>query len=278
MNLCQTTPGKCSSLPPIHETLALTNQHRSGILETENLLERWAGKTIVLEANIPLDHLLWKNPHLAGILVSKLYEQESIQSFRELFSKHIHLSHPLFSSVREQTFDCGIQIRCGDPYCMPHSLAEQYIPESKFAEFAQKLKHYLILKSIQGRIYVTCDTYHMYKHFVALNDESYTFVFRDRKDDIHFDFWNSNNRYAEVLVDHLMLMQCKEVITGLRSNFGTSGAYCSTLCKTIHFYTSDWSEPCKVNFLSFPTDSSLVLKEYKNNFQTKTGAISSTDM
>jgi hypothetical protein len=278
MSLCQPTASNLVSLPPIDETLALGNQHHSPVLETEHLLERWAGKTIAIEANIPCDIHLWKNPFFQETLATRPYEQEALQSFRTLFTQHIQLSHPLFSSVRTQTFDCGIQIRCGDPYCMPHALAEQYIPESNFATFAQKLKAYLILKGIQGRIYVTCDTFHMYKHFTALNDESYTFVFRDRKDDIHFDFWNSNNRYAEVLVDHLMLMQCKEVITGLRSNFGTSGAYCSTLCKTIHFYTSDWSEPCKVNFLSFPTESSLVLKEYKNNFQTKTGAISSTDM
>lgn len=274
MELCQDTAAKCTTLPSIDETLNLVNQHHSSVLENENLREHWAGKTIAISANIPCDIHLWKNPYFKEFLAAKSYENESIQSFRSIFRDYIHLSHPLFSVTENQSFDCGIQIRCGDTYCMPHSLAEQYIPESKFQVFALKLKEYLKHCGIYGQIYITCDTYHMYKQFTDLNDESYTFHFRDRKDDIHFDFWNSKNRYAEVLVDHILLMRCKQVIACLRSNFGTTGAYCSSFCSTIHFYSSDWSEPVCIQMATFDTSSTLVLKEYKDKYSSKEDIVS----
>jgi hypothetical protein len=261
MNLCEDTPSKLTDKPIADEVLSLVNQRDSEILRTADLHERWAGKTVVIEANIPCDIHLWKNPHLAGYLQMRPYEQESIRSFHEIFAQHMHLNHPLFLTVGERIFDCGIQIRCGDPYCMPHSMAEQYISEARFDELAIKLKQHLVTCCIKGKIYVTSDTHQMYKHFTALNDDNYTFVFRERKDDIHFDFWNANNRYAEVLVDHLMLMQCREVITGLRSNYGTTAAYCSPICVKVHLYDTDF------NCRTFDSMRVLVLKEYQKNLQ-----------
>jgi len=254
MNHCQPSELNC-----VDETLDLINQNNSHILETEDLLTAWKGKTIAIKANIPIHSGLWKNPFLRERTAGRIYETETIQSFQEIFSKYIRFLTP-FS---ERKYDCGIQIRVGDTYCMPHSLAEQYIPTSAFPTLARTMKSYLQKRGIRGHIYVTSDTFHIYKDFTELNDSDYTFVFRERTDDIHFDYHNSNNRYREVLEDHYSLMNCKTVITGLRSNFGTTAAYCSPDCSELVIYTSEWKG--KITYKLYNPKSTLVLKEYKES-------------
>ena len=265
MNHCEKT--ESTVLSNHDEVLDLYNTHGSPILEQEDLLTRWSGKTVTIKANIPIHEGLWKNPHLKGLLKDRTYDTETIRSFQELFSKYIHFSNP-FPVIQ---YDCGIQIRVGDTYCMPHRLAEQYIPNEAFPAFACSMKAYLQQRGIKGLIYLTSDTFHIYKHFIALNDSEYTFVFRDRSDDIHFDFYNSNNRYKEILEDHCSLMNCKTVITGLRSNFGTTAAYCSSICSEIVFYTSDWKET--IQYKSYNSKDILILKEYKKHLTDDTPSI-----
>ena len=74
------------------------------------------------------------------------------------------------------------------------------------------------------------------------------------QDDIHFDFYNSNNRYKEIVADHVELQCCRRIVTGLRSNFGTTAAYCSSFCDEIILYDRD--------FRTFNTNQVLVLKEF----------------
>jgi hypothetical protein len=57
------------------------------------------------------------------------------------------------------------------------------------------------------------------------------------------------------------LMQCKELITGLRSNYGTTASYCSPNCTKIHFYDADF------NCRTFDSTKELVLKEYRKNIE-----------
>lgn len=237
--------------------LNLINQHTNYTLEKENLLELWKDKTVVIQANIPIHECLWRNSQLTS-LIQVSADDEFRRSFQELFSKQISLSKNI---IPAETFAAGIQIRCGDTYCMPHALAEQQIPENLFASFAKKLKQYLVQRQIFGKIQVTCDTYKIQPHFRALSDRKIEFCFLDRTQDIHFDFHNSNNRYREILADHGMLQQCKKVITGLRSNFGTTAAYCSPVCEEIVFYQSDWKPTCMIDFKSFDPRRTLVLKE-----------------
>jgi hypothetical protein len=104
---------------------------------------------------------------------------------------------------------------------MPHALAEQYIPDAAWPAFAASVKAYLDKRDIKGPVYLTSDTYKIYPHF--LDDSRFRVI--DRKDDIHFDFYNSRNRYKEIVDDHLDLQSCRRIITGLRSNFGTTAAY-----------------------------------------------------
>jgi hypothetical protein len=241
------------------EVLDLYNTHSSPILEQEDLLTRWSGKTVTIKANIPIHGGLWKNPHLKVLLKDRNYDTETIRSFQDLFSKYIHFSNP-FPAIQ---YVCGIQIRVGDTYCMPHKLAEQYIPNEAFSVLARCMKFYLQQREIKGLIYLTSDTFHIYNHFTALNDSEYTFVFRNRSDDIHFDFYNSNNRYKEILEDHCSLMNCKTVITGFRSNFGSTAAYCSPICKEIVYYDSNWKE--SIVFKEYDSTKLLVLKEYKHH-------------
>jgi hypothetical protein len=153
-----------------------------------------------------------------------------------------------------EKYDAGIQIRCGDTYCMPHALAQQYIPESEWPALAERIKGYLLTRGIGGPIYLTSDTYKIYPVFKALNDNVIQFVTIDRQDDIHFDFYNSNNRYKEIVADHVELQCCRRIVTGLRSNFGTTAAYCSPICDEIILYDRE--------FRTFNTNQVLVLKEF----------------
>jgi len=244
----------------------LINQDSSQILQEENLPTIWSKKTVTIHANITIHGLLWKNKHLNEILKNRDFDIETTRSFQELFSKYIQFSNP-FPVIQ---YDCGLQIRVGDTYCHTLSNSVSYIPTEQFAVLAQRMKSYLQNRGIKGSIYVTCDTFHIYKHFTALNDSDYTFVFRDRSDDIHFDSHNSNNRYKEILEDHCSLMNCKRVITGLRSNFGTTATYCSPICSEIVFYSSTWEDPCTIEFKAFNPKTTLVLKTYKKHYNDAT--------
>jgi hypothetical protein len=261
MNLCTTNEFTATN-ESADVKLGLGNRPFSPELETQDLQTQWDGKTVTLEAvNLPIHKSLWKNPYLQDILKGRSFDTETLQSFQEIFSKYIQLKTPFTVS----NYDCGLQIRVGDNYCMPHSMAECYIPTEQFTVLAQRMKSYLQQRGIKGSIYVTCDTFHVYKHFTALNDTDYTFVFRDRSDDIHFDWYNSTNRYREVLEDHYTLMNCKTIITGLRSNFGTCAAYSSPSCSEIVFYLSTWKEGCTVEYKAFDSKNVLILKEYKDH-------------
>jgi hypothetical protein len=240
----------------------LINRGSSQILEEENLPNIWSKKTVTIHANRPIHGLLWKNQHLNGILKDRNYDTETVRSFQELFSKYIQFSNP-FPVIQ---YDCGLQIRVGDTYCHTVPKPVSYIPTGQFAVLAQRMKSYLQKRGIKGSIYVTCDTFHIYKHFTALNDSDYTFVFRDRSDDIHFDSRNSNNRYKEILEDHYSLMNCKTIITGLHSNFGTTATYCSPICSEIVFYSSTWENPCTIKYKAFNPKTTFVLKSYKTHY------------
>jgi hypothetical protein len=262
MNNCETTEHTVTQKETI--ILYLINQHSSPVLEQGDLPRLWSGKTITIQANIPIHGGLWKNPYLKELLKGRSYDTETLQSFQQLFSTYIQFKN-LVPAIQ---YKCGIQIRVGDTYCMPHSLAEQYIPNEQFSAFARSIKRYLQQRGIKGSMYVTSDTYHMYKYFTELNDSDYTFVFRDRTDDIHFDFYNSNNRYKEILDDHCSLMNCKTIITGLRSNFGTTAAYCSPVCTELVVYTSDWKQT--IEYRSYDSKTVLILKEYKAHLTDET--------
>ena len=254
-----------SSLPIEYIDINCYNKKSHPVLEHENILEVWKGKTIVFQANQPVDILLWKNPYLQHILTDIPYEQYAIQSFKEIFTKYIELNDIL----QEYTdiYEYGIQIRCGDTYCMPHSLAQQYIPEKLFTEFAKSVKQYLQTNGIRGRVYLTSDAHILYSVFKSLSDTTIQFVYWERSQDIHFDSYNSQNKYMEIVRDHICLQHCKRILTSIRSNFGTTAAYCSPFCKELIFFSSTWDEPLNITYKNFNIDtysdtSTLVLKEY----------------
>jgi hypothetical protein len=233
--------------------LNLINRSHSDILESQPIKELWKNSTVRISANIPVDRLLWKNPHLGSLAP---YEAEAIRSLQAVFPT-LGLAAPT-----DQVYECGIQIRCGDTYCMPHSAAVQYIPEAAWPGFAASLKGYLESRSIKGKVYLTSDTYTIYRYFTELNDDSIEFVFTPRTDNIHFDFHNSRDRAKEIVEDHLRLQGCKRIITGLRSNFGTSAAYCSPVCEEMILYSSDWPSDACVQYTEYNTRTTLILKEY----------------
>jgi len=146
---------------------------------------------------------------------------------------------------------------------MPHALAQQYIPESSFKEFARQIRDYIDKRGIEGNVYVTSDARIIYKYFEELSDERIQFCFWNRDEDIHFDFYNSRNKYAEIMRDHICLQSCKKILTGLRSNFGTTAAYSSQICNELILYESDWKEPLEIKLKEFDSSSVLVMKEYK---------------
>ena len=228
--------------------LNLINQKSSAILENEPLLSTWK-QSVKISANIPIDRLLWKNPHFS----LGPYDAEAIRSFKEIMPA-LGFQEPAMK------YECGVQIRCGDTYCMPHAQATQYIPESMWPSLADSVKTYLLSREIAGAIYLTSDTYKIYEHFLKLNDEVIQFKVISRKQDIHFDFYNSNNRYKEIVDDHNELQMCKRVIAGLRSNFGTSAAYCSSVCDELIIYDLNNSE---ISFTEYNTHEQLVLKEHQ---------------
>jgi len=250
--LCTGGGSQIVNIPPGYYDLNLFNLKRNAFLENDNILANLSGKTVVFQANQPVDLLLWSNPYLKDLLAGRSYEAESIKSYQEIFSKHILLKD---LGVGEE-FACGIQIRCGDTYCMPHQLAEQYIPEKDFPAFTSQIKEYLIDRGIAGRVFLTSDACIMYNHFARLSDERIQFIFIERGEDIHFDFYNSNNKYFGIVKEHAMLQKCKMIMTGLRSNFGTTAAYCSPLCEEMVLYS-----PGK-DFKTVDCREKLVLKEY----------------
>jgi len=235
----------CRAQPALNATthLNLINLRSSDILEKQNLRELWQNQVVRFSANIPVDRLLWSNPHFS--LPS--YQAEAIRSFREIMPC---LGLPAIFPK----YEFGVQIRCGDTYCMPHAGAQQYIPETAWPDFAERVKAYLLGRGVKGAIYLTSDTYKIYPIFKALNDETLQFVTIDRVADIHFDFYNSTGKYKEIVADHLELQCCRRIITGLRSNFGTTAAYCSQVCKEIILYDR--------GFKAFDTRAQLVLKEF----------------
>jgi hypothetical protein len=105
--------------------LNLINLRRSEILETQDVRELWQRQTVRFSANIPVDRLLWSNPHFS----LGEYQTEAIRSFREVMPC---LGLPGILPK----YEIGVQIRCGDTYCMPHAAAEQYIPETEWSAFA----------------------------------------------------------------------------------------------------------------------------------------------
>ena len=258
--LCEAGENLIVNIPAGYYDLNIFNQKRNAFLENDNILANLSGKTVLFQANQPVDILLWSNPFLKDLLAGRSYEAESIKSYQEIFSKYI----PLKNLEVGEGFSCGIQIRCGDTYCMPHRLAEQYIPESEFPRFASQVKAYLIDRGIVGRVFLTSDAHIMYDHFAKLSDDRIEFVFIKRSEDIHFDFYNSNNKYIGIVKEHMMLQNCRMIITGLRSNFGTTAAYCSKVCEEMVLYSSVWTEPLKVDFKAIDCKEKLVLKEYCN--------------
>ena len=236
-----------------HINLNLINQKSCHILENEPLRDIWKNSSVKISANIPVDRLLWKNPNFS----LQLYDMEAIKSFKEIMP--ILFGSEDTPQLGKVIYECGIQIRCGDTYCMPHSQAQQYIPESNWPSFAKSIKNYLIKRGIFGTIYLTSDTYKIYEHFKSLNDDSIKFKVISRNEDIHFDFYNSNNRYKEIVDDHLELQKCKRIITGLRSNFGTTAAYCSSVCDELIIYNFIESD---ASFAEYNAREKLVLKEH----------------
>jgi len=224
--------------------LNLMNKKTSTILENEPLLDIW--KNVKISANIPIDRLLWKNPHFS----LGPYDAEAIRSFKEIMPA-------LGFSPPTMKYECGVQIRCGDTYCMPHAQAAQYIPENTWPALAAAVKNYLLKREIAGAIYLTSDTYKIYEHFLKLNDDAIQFRVISRKEDIHFDFYNSNNRYKEIVDDHNELQMCRRIITGLRSNFGTSAAYCSPVCDELIIYDVN-----NLSFTEYNPREKVVLKEH----------------
>lgn len=235
----------CRNQPALNATthLNLINLRSSDILEKQDLRELWQNQVVRFSANIPVDRLLWSNPHFS--LPS--YQAEAIRSFREIMPC---LGLPAIFPK----YEFGVQIRCGDTYCMPHAGAQQYIPETAWPDFAERVKAYLLGRGVKGAVYLTSDTYKIYPVFKALNDETLQFVTIDRIADIHFDFYNSTGKYKEIVADHLELQCCRRIITGLRSNFGTTAAYCSAYCEELILYDR--------GFKAFDTRTQLVLKEF----------------
>lgn len=253
-----------ATIPADYIDINCYNQKSHPVLESENILETWKEKTILFQANQPVDGLLWKNPHLQTLLQTLSYEEEARKSYKELFTRHIKLNDYLRAYTEDDEFAYGIQIRCGDTYCMPHALAQQYIPEEQFDAFTRSIKDFLLQKGIKGRVYVTSDARCIYPFFQALSDTTIQFIYWNRAEDIHFDFYNSANKYVDILRDHVCLQSCKGILTSLRSNFGTTAAYCSPTCKELTLFTSSWASPLEVEFRSFPT-TQLILKEYPHH-------------
>jgi hypothetical protein len=218
------------------------NNTRSDLLEFANLRELWKDTHVVVQANTPIDLCLWKNPFFPE-LKDVSYELEVIQSYKEISR----------TAPSSQPFVCGVQVRCGDTYCMPHSQAEEYISQSSFLEFSKSIHDYIFSNSIRGKIFLTSDTHKIYPYFDALSNADIEYVYTKKQDDIHYDFYNSDNRRDEIVYEHEMLQQCQHIITGLRSNFGITAAYCSPVCQRVTLYP---------RFKTFDTNVDFVSKEF----------------
>ena len=262
MRVCEKTSGLITNLPLNYVDLNTYNQITHPLLEHNDIQNEWKGKMVVLQANRPAEQALWKNPYFVKRLESTTYEKEAIQSYNEIFTKYIRFKDVLHS-IYDTKYEFGIQIRCGDTYCMPHQLAQQYIPESCFPEFAKQIKEYILTKGVRGAVYVTSDARVLYEHFQKCSDETIQFVFWNREEDIHFDFYNSQNKYAEIMRDHISLQSCRRILTGLRSNFGTTAAYSSQVCQELILYESEWKEPLQIRFKEFDVKTMLITKEYQ---------------
>lgn len=255
--LCEHTDYFFAKGTPVDIHLNIVNAAYSSVLAEQDIRTAWKGKTVYIQMNKPLEILLWKNPFITDIN-ARSYEHTNIQSYKRIFSTFMPIRHSLQDM---ETYDGGVQIRCGDTFCMPHSAARQYIPTERFSEFAASVKEYLRKRGIKGKIYITSDARVMYTHFKALCDDDYTFHFWDRTDDIHFDYVNSRNRYAEIVRDHMSLQRCRHIITSLRSNFGTSAAYCSPICTEMILYSL---EP-DIQFFTVYPQHTYAIKEYDIN-------------
>jgi hypothetical protein len=226
----------------------LVNKTSSDLIECVNIRELWKDKHVIIQSNTPIDVCLWKNPFFKD-LEDVSYENETIQSYK-CISKMISRD-----TIIPHRFVCGVQIRCGDTYCMPHSLAEEYIPESRFSEFSRSIHDYICSTSMRGKIFLTSDTYKIYPFFKKLSNSEIEYVYTEKRDDIHYDFYNSDNRRDEIVYEHTMLQQCERIITGLRSNFGITAAYCSPICQQVILYPS---------FKTFDTTTEFVSKEFSH--------------
>jgi hypothetical protein len=138
---------------------------------------------------------------------------------------------------------------------MPHALAEEYISESSFEDVSTSIHAYILKRGLRGKVFVTSDTHKIYPWFDRLSNDDVEYVYTKRIDDIHYDFHTSTNRKDEIILEHQRLQQCEKIITGLRSNFGITAAYCSRVCKEVIVYPE---------FESVDTSTTFISKEFSN--------------
>ena len=70
-------------------------------------------------------------------------------------------------------------------------------------------------------------------------------------------------------------MNCKKIITGLRSNFGTTAVYSSSYCDEIIFYLPKCDSSTLIEYKSYDTKNTVILKEYQNHLNDGTPTIHS---
>lgn len=236
---------------PIDTFINLINKHMA--FETDDF-STYVGN-VGVAMNIPCVRGLWNNPRVAP---SFEFEEALTEAFTHIYTTYLRPLPRLFPEV---AYAAGLQIRCGDVYCMPHALAQEYIPAAAVPSLLRQCKDYLISQGVRGRVFVTSDARMVYEHAAALSDETLEFCFFPRTDDIHSDFHNSSGRAEEIVKEHVHLSTCPWIITSLRTNFGSTAAYAAKCKHLVYFSATDWNAP--VSFCHINTQTTLCIKEYK---------------
>lgn len=238
---------------PIDTLINLINKHMA--FETDDF-STYVGN-VGVSMNMPCVRGLWNNPRFTPPYT---FESAFTEAFTHIYTTYLRPLPHLYPKI---AYAAGLQIRCGDVYCMPHAYAEEYIPESAVPSLLSQCKHYLMSQGVQGRVFVTSDARMVYEHAAALSDNTLEFCFFPRSDDIHSDFHNSSGRAEEIVQEHVHLSTCPWIITSLRSNFGSTAAYAGK-CKHLVYFSATWNN-LLVSFRHINTQTTLCIKEHDNS-------------
>ncbi len=171
----------------------------------------------LIETNQPIQTYIWK----LGLHRNKNFIEEYRRSYQEIYSKFLRIVDP-----PSQTYDIGIQIRCGDAYATGQG-THVYIKRELFDVYCQNV-HDIIKREFptEIKIFITCDNNEMYPLLrEKLLPISGGVEILDKSENFHFDMSSSSSSHMRgCILEHYLLTKCGNVITMFNSNFGITAA------------------------------------------------------